>query len=88
MSIFDTKFKTQQQKKKYKNKNFTQFSCHFISFPFIDPSKSSQCSSLSDGESFECFGENDHMTSNIDNSTGTIVVDTGVDIDQAPQIHK
>ncbi|XP_070492948.1 rab11 family-interacting protein 4B isoform X2 [Chironomus tepperi] len=52
-----------------------------------DPSKSSQCSSLSDGESFECFGENDHMTSNIDNSTGTIAVDTGVDIDQAPQIH-
>lgn len=28
------------------------------------------------------------MTSNIDNSTGTIVVDTGVDLDQAPQIHK
>lgn len=59
---------------------------HFLLF--TEPSKSSQCSSLSDGESFECFGENDHMTSNIDNSTGTIVVDTGVDLDQAPQIHK
>jgi hypothetical protein len=60
---------------------------NLISFS-TEPSKSSQCSSLSDGESFECFGENDHMTSNIDNSTGTIVVDTGVDLDQAPQIHK
>ncbi|KAG5669698.1 hypothetical protein PVAND_017580 [Polypedilum vanderplanki] len=51
-----------------------------------DLSKSSQCSSLSDGESFECFGESEHMTTNIDNNTDT-VVDRGVDIEQAPQIH-
>ncbi|CRK89691.1 CLUMA_CG003396, isoform A [Clunio marinus] len=44
------------------------------------PSISSQCSSISDGESYECFGENDQMsTSNeLENSSG-------VDLDLALQ---
>lgn len=64
-----------------KNKFFSSFS---------EPStKSSQCSSLSDGESFECFGENDQMTSQIDNNSSTTIVgESGVDLDLAPQIHR
>lgn len=57
-----------------------------------DPSKSSQCSSLSDGESFECFGENDQMSSTIEaqnTSTATVVVDKdGVDLDLAPHFQR
>jgi hypothetical protein len=34
----------------------------------------SQCSSLSDGESFECFGENDQLT-NIENNNSEKVAD-------------
>lgn len=57
---------------------------------FVDPSKS-QCSSMSDGESFECFGENDMMSSTTatdphNNSTGTLV--DGVDLELAPHFQK
>lgn len=62
------------------------------SFQFADPSKSSShCSSLSDGESYECFGENDHMSSTLEaqNSSGAIAVDKdGVDLDLAPHFQK
>lgn len=59
-------------------------------FP-LDPSKSSQCSSLSDGESYECFGENDHMSSTIEIQPpkGAVAIDKdGVDLDLAPQFQK
>lgn len=61
-----------------------------VFFGFLDPSKS-QCSSMSDGESFECFGENDMMSSTTatdphNNSTGTVV--DGVDLELAPHFQK
>lgn len=80
-------FYIQKYKKRKKQTFLSLISLVII---FIEPStKSSQCSSLSDGESFECFGENDHMTARIDNNrSGTVVGETGVDLDLAPQIHR
>lgn len=57
----------------------------------LEASKSSQCSSLTDGESYECFGENDQMTSTDDMpNTSEEIVDNkeGVDLDLVPQFQR
>lgn len=60
---------------------------HIIS----DPLKSPQCSSLSvsDGDSYECFGENDHMSSVLEpQCQGANVPKEGVDLDLVPHFQK
>lgn len=94
-------FSIKCQSKADKNKKSAEALTKFRNFKLIeklqinrcqislsDPSKSSQCSSLSDGESYECFGENDHMTTMEAQNTSAVVDKDGVDLDLAPHFQR